>query len=295
LSIKGATLHNLKDVSVDIPLGVLTVVTGVAGSGKSSLIYGSLPKNDDVVVVDQSAIRGSRRSNPATYTGLLDPIRAAFAKANKVKAALFSANSEGACPNCKGIGLVYVDLAMMAGVASVCEECEGKRFLPEVLTYKLRGKDISEVLAMSVAEAREFFPSGQARVILNRLADVGLGYLKLGQPLTTLSGGERQRLKLAIHMADKTSTYVLDEPTTGLHLADVDQLLAMLDGLIESGNTVIVIEHHQAVMAHADWLIDLGPGAGHDGGQIVFTGTPADLVATSDSLTAQHLRTYVET
>jgi excinuclease UvrABC ATPase subunit len=295
LSITGANLHNLRDVSVDIPLGVLTVVTGVAGSGKSSLIHGSLTRQDGVVVVDQSAIRGSRRSNPATYSGLLDPIRTAFAKANGVKAALFSANSEGACPNCKGIGLVYTDLAMMAGVASVCEECEGKRFTAEVLAYTLRGKNISEVLAMSVAEARGFFPSGQARVILNRLADVGLGYLKLGQPLTTLSGGERQRLKLAIHMAEKTSTYVLDEPTTGLHLADVDQLLAMLDGLIESGNTVIVIEHHQAVMAHADWLIDLGPGAGHDGGRIVFTGTPADLVATGDSLTAQHLRTYVET
>jgi excinuclease UvrABC ATPase subunit len=293
LSIKGATLHNLKDVSVDIPLGVLTVVTGVAGSGKSSLIYGSLPKNDDVVVVDQSAIRGSRRSNPATYTGLLDPIRTAFAKANKVKAALFSANSEGACPNCKGIGLVYVDLAMMAGVASVCEECEGKRFLPEVLTYKLRGKDISEVLAMPVAEARDFFTEKQARVVLDRLVDVGLGYLSLGQPLTTLSGGERQRLKLAIHMAEKAATYILDEPTTGLHLADVDQLLALLDRLVDDGNTVIVIEHHQAVMAHADWIIDLGPGAGQDGGRIVFTGTPAELVAGADTLTAQHLREYV--
>jgi excinuclease UvrABC ATPase subunit len=293
LSIKGATLHNLKDVSVDIPLGVLTVVTGVAGSGKSSLIYGSLPKNDDVVVVDQSAIRGSRRSNPATYTGLLDPIRTAFAKANKVKAALFSANSEGACPNCKGIGLVYVDLAMMAGVASVCEECEGKRFLPEVLTYKLRGKDISEVLAMPVAEARDFFTEKQARAVLNRLVDVGLGYLSLGQPLTTLSGGERQRLKLAIHMAEKAATYILDEPTTGLHLADVDQLLALLDRLVDDGNTVIVIEHHQAVMAHADWIIDLGPGAGQDGGRIVFAGTPAELVAGANTLTAQHLREYV--
>ncbi|HEX8346814.1 MAG TPA: excinuclease ABC subunit UvrA [Actinoplanes sp.] len=293
LSIKGASLHNLKDVSVDIPLGVLTVVTGVAGSGKSSLIYGSLPRHDDVVVVDQSAIRGSRRSNPATYTGLLDPIRTAFAKANKVKAALFSANSEGACPHCKGIGLVYVDLAMMAGVASVCEECEGRRFTPQVLTYKLRGKDISEVLAMSVAEAREFFGSGAARAVLDRLADVGLGYLSLGQPLTTLSGGERQRLKLAIHMAEKATTYVLDEPTTGLHLADVDQLLALLDRLVDDGNTVIVIEHHQAVMAHADWIIDLGPGAGQDGGRVVFTGTPADLVATADTLTAEHLRNYV--
>ncbi|AGZ42493.1 ATP-binding cassette domain-containing protein [Actinoplanes friuliensis] len=293
LPIKGASLHNLKDVSVDIPLGVLTVVTGVAGSGKSSLIYGSMPRRDDVVVVDQSAIRGSRRSNPATYTGLLDPIRTAFAKANKVKPALFSANSEGACPNCKGIGLVYVDLAMMAGVASVCEECEGKRFLPEVLTYKLRGRDISEVLGMSVTEARDFFTEKQARAVLDRLVDVGLGYVSLGQPLTTLSGGERQRLKLAIHMAEKAGTYILDEPTTGLHLADVDQLLALLDRLVDDGNTVIVIEHHQAVMAHADWIIDLGPGAGQDGGRIVFTGTPADLVATSQTLTAQHLREYV--
>ncbi|OLF08039.1 daunorubicin resistance protein DrrC [Actinophytocola xinjiangensis] len=294
LPIKDANLHNLRDVSVDVPLGVLTVVTGVAGSGKSSLIHGSLSTREDVIVVDQSAIRGSRRSNPATYSGLLDPIRAAFAKANGVKASLFSANSEGACPKCKGIGLVYTDLAMMAGVASVCEECGGRRFTAEVLTHTLRGRNIAEVFAMSVAQAREFFPSGQARLILNRLADVGLGYLKLGQPLTTLSGGERQRLKLAIHMAEKRATYVLDEPTTGLHLADVDQLLALLDRLIEQGNTVIVIEHHQAVMAHADWLIDLGPGAGHDGGQIVFTGTPAELVATGDSLTARHLRKYVE-
>jgi excinuclease UvrABC ATPase subunit len=294
LSITGATLHNLKDVSVDIPLGVLTVVTGVAGSGKSSLIHGSLPRREGVIVVDQSAIRGSRRSNPATYTGLLDPIRTAFAKANGVKSALFSANSEGACPNCKGIGLVYTDLAMMAGVASVCEQCEGKRFTPEVLTYKLRGKDISEVLAMSVTGARDFFTAGPARAILNRLADVGLGYLGLGQPLTTLSGGERQRLKLAIQMAEKVTTYVLDEPTTGLHLADVDQLLALLDRLVDDGNTVIVIEHHQAVMAHADWLIDLGPGAGQDGGRVVFIGTPADLVSYGDSLTARHLRTYLE-
>ena len=293
LSIKGATLHNLQDVSVDIPLGVLTVVTGVAGSGKSSLIYGSMPRQDDVVVVDQSAIRGSRRSNPATYTGVLDPIRTAFAKANKVKAALFSANSEGACPNCKGIGLVYVDLAMMAGVASVCEECEGKRFTPEVLSYKLRGKDISEVLAMPATEARDFFTEKQARAVLDRLVDVGLGYLTLGQPLTTLSGGERQRLKLAIRMAEGAATYILDEPTTGLHLADVDQLLALLDRLVDDGNTVIVIEHHQAVMAHADWIVDLGPGAGQDGGRIVFTGTPADLVAHADTLTARHLREYV--
>ncbi len=293
IPIRNATRHNLKDVSVDIPLGVLTVVTGVAGSGKSSLIHGSLSTRDDVVVLDQSAIRGSRRSNPATYTGLLDPIRAAFAKANGVKAALFSANSEGACPKCKGIGLIYTDLAMMAGVATVCEECEGKRFTAEVLTYKLRGKDISEVLAMPVAEAREFFPSGQARTILDRLSDVGLGYLGLGQPLTTLSGGERQRIKLAIRMAEKSATYVLDEPTTGLHLADVDQLLGLLDRLVDDGNTVVVIEHHQAVMAHADWIVDLGPGAGMDGGEVVFTGTPSELVAGGATLTARHLRAYV--
>jgi excinuclease UvrABC ATPase subunit len=293
LSITGATLHNLKDVSVDIPLGVLTVVTGVAGSGKSSLIHGSLERREGVTLVDQSPIRGSRRSNPATYTGLLDSIRAAFAKANGVKAALFSANSEGACPNCNGIGVVYTDLAMMAGVATVCEVCEGRRYTPEVLTYKLDGKDISQVLAMSVTEARDFLTARPARVILDRLADVGLGYLGLGQPLTTLSGGERQRLKLAIHMAEPAATYVLDEPTTGLHLADVDQLLALLDRLVDDGNTVVVIEHHQAVMAHADWLIDLGPGAGHDGGRVVFTGTPADLVADGDSLTARHLRAYL--
>jgi excinuclease UvrABC ATPase subunit len=294
LSISGATLHNLKDVSVDLPLGVLTVVTGVAGSGKSSLVQGSLRRREGVVMVDQAPIRGSRRSNPATYTGLLDPIRVAFSKANGVKAALFSANSEGACPKCNGIGLVYTDLAMMAGVASVCEQCEGRRFTPEVLTYKLDGKDISEVLAMPVTEAREFLTPRAARLILDRLADVGLGYLGLGQPLTTLSGGERQRLKLAIHMAEPAATYVLDEPTTGLHLADVDQLLQLLDRLVDDGNTVIVIEHHQAVMAHADWLVDLGPGAGHDGGQVVFTGTPADLVAQSDSLTARHLRAYLQ-
>ncbi|MFC7546568.1 ATP-binding cassette domain-containing protein [Plantactinospora sp. GCM10030261] len=293
LRISGATLHNLRDVDVDIPLGVLTVVTGVAGSGKSSLIHGSLPRRDGVVVVDQSAIRGSRRSNPATYTGLLDPIRTAFAKANGVKPALFSANSAGACPACKGIGLVYTDLAMMAGVASVCEHCQGRRFTPEVLTYTLHGRNISEVLAMSVAEARDFFPGGAARTILDRLADVGLGYLGLGQPLTTLSGGERQRLKLAIHMAERAVTYVLDEPTTGLHLADVDQLLALLDRLVDAGNTVVVIEHHQAVMAHADWIIDMGPGAGHDGGRVVFTGTPADLVGSADTLTARHLRDYL--
>ncbi|TDD10872.1 excinuclease ABC subunit UvrA [Nonomuraea deserti] len=294
LPIRNATLHNLRDVSVDVPLGVLTVVTGVAGSGKSSLIHGYVAGRDGVVVADQSPIRGSRRSNPATYTGVLDPVRAAFAKANGVKPGLFSANSAGACPKCKGIGLIYTDLAMMAEVASVCEECEGRRFTPEVLTYTLRGKNISEVLAMPVAEARDFFTTGQARTILDRLASVGLGYIGLGQPLTTLSGGERQRLKLAINMARNGTTYVLDEPTTGLHLADVDQLLALLDRLVDDGNTVIVIEHHQAVMAHADWIIDLGPGAGHDGGQVVFSGTPGELVATGSSLTALHLREYVD-
>ncbi|AXK34120.1 excinuclease ABC subunit UvrA [Streptomyces armeniacus] len=293
LSVSGADLHNLRNVSVDIPLGVLTVVTGVAGSGKSSLIHGYVAGRDGVVVADQAPIRGSRRSNPATYTGLLGPIRTAFAKANGVKAALFSANSAGACPNCNGIGLVYTDLAMMAGVASVCEQCEGKRFTPEVLTYTLHGRNISEVLALSAAEAREVFTTGQAGAILDRLNDVGLGYLRLGQPLNTLSGGERQRLKLAIHMAEKSATYVLDEPTTGLHMADVDQLLALLDRLVDDGNTVIVIEHHQAVMTHADWLLDLGPGAGHDGGEVVFAGTPKDLVATADTLTARHLREYV--
>ncbi|MFH9068662.1 ATP-binding cassette domain-containing protein [Streptomyces alboflavus] len=293
LAIEGAGAHNLKDVSVDVPLGVLTVVTGVAGSGKSSLIHGYLSGRDGVVVADQSPIRGSRRSNPATYTNLLTPIRNAFAKANGVKAALFSANSEGACPKCNGLGLVYTDLAMMQGVASVCEECQGERFTPEVLTYRFNGKNISEVLGMSIAEAYDFFPSGQPHTILGRLADVGLGYLRLGQPLNTLSGGERQRLKLAIHMAEKSSTYILDEPTTGLHLADVDKLLALLDRLVDDGNSVIVIEHHQAVMAHADWIIDLGPGGGHDGGEIVFTGTPAELVTGSDTLTARHLRDYV--
>ncbi|WP_405621392.1 excinuclease ABC subunit UvrA [Streptomyces sp. NBC_01511] len=295
LSVEGADLHNLKNVSVDIPTGVLSVITGVAGSGKSSLIHGYLSNRDGVAVADQSAIRGSRRSNPATYTGVLGPIRTAFAKANGVKAALFSANSEGACPNCNGIGLVYTDLAMMAGVASVCEQCEGKRFTPEVLTYRLNGKNISEVLSMSVAEAYDYFPTGQAHAILGRLDDVGLSYLRLGQPLNTLSGGERQRLKLAIQMAEKSSIYILDEPTTGLHMADVDKLLALLDRLVDAGNTVIVIEHHQAVMAHADWLIDLGPGGGHDGGEVVFTGTPADLVAHSDTVTARHLREYVGT
>jgi excinuclease UvrABC ATPase subunit len=298
LAIRNATRHNLRDVSVDIPLGVLCVVTGVAGSGKSSLIHGSIPKGAGVVSVDQTAIRGSRRSNPATYTGLLDPIRTVFAKANGVKPALFSANSAGACPNCNGNGVIYTDLAMMAGVATVCEECEGKRFQAAVLDYKLGGKDISEVLAMSVTEAEEFFAAGKAKTpaahaILARMADVGLGYLSLGQPLTTLSGGERQRLKLAIHMAEKGGIYVLDEPTTGLHLADVEQLLNLLDRLVNAGKSVIVIEHHPAVMARADWIIDLGPGAGHDGGTIVFEGTPAELVAARSTLTGQHLAEYV--
>ena len=300
LEVRGASTHNLQDVDVDIPLGVLVVVTGVAGSGKSSLIDGSVSGRDGVVSVDQAAIKGSRRSNPATYTGLLDPIRKAFAKANGVKPALFSANSEGACPNCNGAGVIYTDLAMMAGVATICEECEGKRFQAEVLEYKLGGKDISEVLAMSVTEAEEFFGDGEATTpaahkILDRLADVGLGYLSLGQPLPTLSGGERQRLKLATHMAEKGGVYVLDEPTTGLHLADVEQLLGLLDRLVDSGKSVIVIEHHQAVMAHADWIIDLGPGAGHDGGRIVFEGTPADLVAARSTLTGEHLAAYVGT
>ncbi|WP_086560371.1 ATP-binding cassette domain-containing protein [Streptomyces africanus] len=298
LEIRGATANNLRDVDVDIPLGVLTVVTGVAGSGKSSLLHGSVPADAGVVSVDQSPIKGSRRSNPATYTGLLDPIRKAFAKVNEVKPALFSANSEGACPTCNGAGVIYLDLGMMAGVDTPCEDCEGKRFQASVLEYHLGGRDISEVLAMSVAEAEEFFGAGEARTpaahrILERLADVGLGYLTLGQPLTTLSGGERQRLKLATHMADKGGVYVLDEPTTGLHLADVEQLLGLLDRLVDSGKSVVVIEHHQAVMAHADWIIDLGPGAGHDGGRIVFEGTPADLVAARSTLTGEHLAAYV--
>ncbi|GAB3278653.1 ATP-binding cassette domain-containing protein [Parasphingorhabdus pacifica] len=306
LQIRGAASHNLQDVDVDIPLGVLCVVTGVAGSGKSSLIHGSIPADEGVVSIDQGAIRGSRRSNPATYTGLLDPIRKAFAKANGVKPALFSANSEGACPNCNGAGVVYTDLAMMAGVATTCEECEGKRFQPAVLEYRLgsdgtgddTGRDISEVLAMSVAEAQDFFGTGGARIpaarkILDRLADVGLGYLRLGQPLTTLSGGERQRLKLATHMAADSGVYILDEPTTGLHLADIEQLLALLDRLVDAGKSVIVIEHHQAVMAHADRIIDLGPGAGHDGGRIVFEGTPAEIVAARSTLTGEHLAAYV--
>ena len=298
LEIRGATSHNLKSVDVDVPLGVLCVVTGVAGSGKSSLIHGSIPASAGVVSIDQAPVRGSRRSNPATYTGLLDPVRTAFAKANGVKPALFSANSDGACPACNGAGVIYTDLAMMAGVATVCEECDGKRFQAEVLTYHLGGMDISEVLAMSVSEATGFFGSGPAKTpaahaILTRLADVGLGYLSLGQPLTTLSGGERQRLKLATHMGEKGGIYVLDEPTTGLHLADVEQLLGLLDRLVDAGKSVVVIEHHQAVMAHADWIIDLGPGAGHDGGRVVFEGTPADLVATRSTLTGEHLARYV--
>jgi len=300
LEVRGASAHNLRGIDVDIPLGVLVVVTGVAGSGKSSLIRGSVSGRDGVVSVDQAAIKGSRRSNPATYTGLLDPIRKAFAKANGVKPALFSANSEGACAHCNGAGVIYTDLATMAGVATVCEVCEGKRFQAEVLEFTFGGKDISEVLAMPVAEAAEFFGAGEARTpaartILDRLADVGLGYLSLGQPLTTLSGGERQRLKLATNMAEKGEVYVLDEPTSGLHLADVERLLGLLDRLVDSGRSVIVIEHHQAVMAHADWIIDLGPGAGHEGGQIVFEGTPADLVAARSTLTGEHLAAYVGT
>lgn len=298
LKIRGATANNLQKVDVDIPLGVLVVITGVAGSGKSSLVHGSIPAGEGVVSVDQGAIKGSRRSNPATYTGLLEPIRKAFAKANGVKPALFSANSEGACPTCNGAGVIYSDLAIMAGVATVCEECEGKRFQAAVLEYKLGGRDISEVLAMPVAEALGFFAEGEAKIpaahkILEHLDEVGLGYVSLGQPLTTLSGGERQRLKLATHMGEKGGVYVLDEPTTGLHLADVENLLGLLDRLVDSGKTVIVIEHHQAVMAHADWIIDLGPGAGHDGGRIVFEGSPADLVAARSTLTGEHLAAYI--
>ncbi|RNB47621.1 excinuclease ABC subunit UvrA [Agromyces tardus] len=298
LEVRGADANNLRNVDVDIPLGVLVVVTGVAGSGKSSLIQGSVSGREGVVAIDQGAIKGSRRSNPATYTGLLEPIRKAFAKANGVKPALFSANSEGACPNCNGAGVIYTDLGPMASVATVCEVCEGKRFDASVLDYRLGGRDISEVLGMSVTEAEAFFGAGESRIpaahaILHRLADVGLGYLTIGQPLTTLSGGERQRLKLATRMGEQGGVYVLDEPTTGLHLADVEQLLGLLDRLVESGKSVIVIEHHQAVMAHADWIIDLGPGAGHDGGRIVFEGTPADLVAARSTLTGEHLAAYV--
>ncbi|WP_456695618.1 ATP-binding cassette domain-containing protein [Aeromicrobium sp. P5_D10] len=298
LEVRGADTHNLQNVDVDIPLGALVVVTGVAGSGKSSLIHGSVAGREGVVVVDQTAIKGSRRSNPATYTGLLEPIRKAFAKANGVKPGLFSANSDGACPACKGAGVIYTDLAIMAGVETVCVECEGKRFGAEVLEYTFGGKDISQVLAMPVAEAVEFFGDGDAKIpaahkILTRLDDVGLGYVSLGQPLTTLSGGERQRLKLATRMADGGSVYILDEPTTGLHLADVEQLLGLLDRLVDAGKSVVVIEHHQAVMAHADWIIDLGPGAGHEGGRIVFQGTPADLIADASTLTGQHLAEYV--
>jgi excinuclease UvrABC ATPase subunit len=300
MEIRGATTHNLRNVDVDIPLGVLVVVTGVAGSGKSSLVRGSIPARNGVIAIDQAPIRGSRRSNPATYTGLLDPIRSAFAKANGVKPALFSANSEGACPTCNGAGVIYTDLAMMAGVATTCEECDGKRFQPSVLEHRLGGRDISEVLAMSVTEAAEFFDAGEARApaahaILGQLVDVGLGYISLGQPLPSLSGGERQRLKLATHMDAKSQggVYVLDEPTSGLHLADVEQLLGLLDRLVDSGKSVIVIEHHQGVMAHADWIIDLGPGAGHDGGRVVFEGTPADLVSARSTLTGEHLAAYV--
>jgi excinuclease UvrABC ATPase subunit len=298
MEVRNARTHNLQDVDVDIPLGVLLVVTGVAGSGKSSLIHGSVCGRDGVVSVDQTPIRGSRRSNPATYTDLLEPVRKAFAKANGVKPALFSANSEGACPTCNGAGVIYTDLAMMAGVSTVCEECEGRRFQASVLDYRLGGLNIAEVLDLSVEHAVGFFDAGQARTpaahaILRRMADVGLGYLRLGQPLTTLSGGERQRLKLATHMGAEGDVYVLDEPTTGLHLADLGQLLGLLDRLVDSGKSVIVIEHHQAVMAHADWIIDLGPGAGHDGGRIVFEGTPANLVAARSTLTGKHLAAFV--
>ncbi len=298
LEVRGASAHNLVDVDVDIPLGVLCVVTGVAGSGKSSLIHGSVAPRDGVVAIDQGAIRGSRRSNPATYTGLLEPIRKAFAKANGVKPALFSSNSEGACPTCNGAGVIYTDLGVMATVESTCDECEGKRFQASVLEYTFGGRNIAEVLALPVTDALEFFASGDAKTpaahsILARLVDVGLGYLTLGQPLTTLSGGERQRLKLATHLGEKGGVYILDEPTTGLHLADVQQLLALLDRLVESGKSVIVIEHHQAVMAHADWIVDLGPGAGHDGGRVVFEGTPTELVAARSTLTGEHLAAYV--
>lgn len=299
IEIRGASAHNLQGIDVDVPTGVLTVVTGVAGSGKSTLIHGSLSPLEGVVAIDQGAIRGSRRSNPATYTGLLEPIRKAFAKANGVKPALFSANSEGACPACNGAGVIYTDLGMMAGIATPCTECDGKRFDQSVLEYRLGGKDISEVLAMPVADAEQFFAAGESKIpaahaILSRLVDVGLGYLTIGQPLTTLSGGERQRLKLATRLGEPGGVIVLDEPTTGLHLADVAQLLGLLDRMVEAGRSVVVIEHHQAVMAHADWLIDLGPGAGHDGGRVVFEGTPAELVAARSTLTGEHLAAYVD-
>jgi len=298
IEIRGANANNLQDVDVDIPTGILTVVTGVAGSGKSSLIHGSVSKLEGVVAIDQGAIKGSRRSNPATYTGMLEPIRKAFAKANGVKPALFSANSEGACPTCKGAGVIITELGFMDTIETPCEDCGGKRFQAAVLEYKLAGKDITEVLDLPVAEARVFFSEGEAKLpaaatILGRLEDVGLGYLSLGQPLSTLSGGERQRIKLAIQMGEKGDTYVLDEPTTGLHLADVQNILGLLDRLVESGKTVIVIEHHQAVMAHADWIIDIGPGAGHDGGRVVFEGSPADLVAAKSTVTGEHLAEYV--
>jgi excinuclease UvrABC ATPase subunit len=298
LEIRGADSHNLRDVDVDLPLGVLCVLTGVAGSGKSSLVQGSVAGREGVVVVDQAPIRGSRRSNPATYTGLLDPVRKAFAKANGVRPALFSANSEGACPTCNGIGVVYTELGFLQTMASTCEECEGRRFQASVLDYTLGGKNIADVLGMSVAEAEQHFADGEAATpaahkVLGHLVDVGLGYVSLGQPLTTLSGGERQRLKLATHLGQKGGILVLDEPTTGLHLADVEQLLALLDRLVDAGKSVVVIEHHQAVMAHADWIIDLGPGAGHDGGRVVFEGTPADLVGDRSTLTGEHLAAYV--
>ncbi|MFJ2369771.1 ATP-binding cassette domain-containing protein [Microbacterium sp. NPDC087665] len=298
IEVRGADANNLQNVDVDIPTGILTVVTGVAGSGKSSLIHGSVSKREGVVAIDQAAIKGSRRSNPATYTGLLEPIRKAFAKVNGVKPALFSANSEGACPTCKGAGVIITELGFMDTIETPCEDCGGKRFQASVLEYKLAGKDITEVLDLPVSEARVFFSEGEAKLpaataILSRLDDVGLGYLSLGQPLSTLSGGERQRIKLAIQMGGKGDVYVLDEPTTGLHLADVDRILGLLDRLVESGKTVIVIEHHQAVMAHADWILDIGPGAGHDGGRVVFEGTPADLVASRATVTGEHLAAYV--
>ncbi|MFV0434391.1 MAG: ATP-binding cassette domain-containing protein [Leucobacter sp.] len=298
IEVRGADLHNLRQVDVDVPLGVLCAVTGVAGSGKSSLIHGYVSGREGVVAVDQGAIKGSRRSNPATYTGLLDPVRTAFAKKSGMKPALFSANSEGACPACKGAGVIYTDLVMMAGVAVPCDECEGRRFAPEVLEYTLGGKNIAQVLDLSMTEALEFFAQAESKVpravkILDHLVAVGIGYIKLGQPLSTLSGGERQRLKLAIHMIEDAEIYVLDEPTTGLHLADVEQLLGVLDRLVDTGKSVIVIEHHQAVMAHADWIIDIGPGAGQQGGTVVFEGTPRDLIADGSTLTGQHLAEYV--